>query len=138
MPPTEITIVTLQLNICLVVFGSFGSILSFIHILNYFMLKHKATTRGGHCSFPSCSQSCWALHYENYPQNNLPVPYEETVTVFIKSAGPFNVTLRRTSEVPYEVLATGCALRAGSGKALSSSQIQRQQLNYRQPDHISL
>lgn len=55
MPPTEITIVTLQLNICLMVFGSFGSILSFIHILNYFMLKHKAITRGGHCSLHALS-----------------------------------------------------------------------------------
>lgn len=95
MSPTETATVMLPLNICLMAFGGFGSSLSFIHILNYFMLKHKATTPRRPL-FPSCPQSYRAFHDENYRQNNLPVPYEETVIIFIKSVGPFNVTLRRT------------------------------------------
>lgn len=50
----------------LIVFGGLGSSLPFIHILNYFILKLKATTPGG-CR---CPQSDKALHYENYFQND--------------------------------------------------------------------
>lgn len=66
MPCKGIAVVTTSLNIHLMVFGGFGTSLGFIHILNYFILGHKAAAPGG-CHCPHCLIHK-AFHRENYLQ----------------------------------------------------------------------
>lgn len=93
----------------LMVFGGLGTSLPFIHILNYFILKLKATTPGG-CR---CPQSDKALHYENYFQNDPwrilfcpPVSCMKTLWLFwYNQLGHLMSLWDAPWEVPYEVSA---------------------------------